>query len=125
MRARQRRSAMDEERPKIRWWTVVLAVFWAVSLALSGLTARRFDAMFGKLDTPLPSATRMIVGMPTLSRIGLTFVSAGALILKSRLLPRRKSDLIDRIALVVLFLAVMGVATALMRPLMGPSYGMS
>ncbi len=116
---------MNEERPKIRWQTVVLAVFWATSLTLTGLAARSFDAMFGELDIPLPFVTRMVVGMPTPLWIGLTFVLAGALILKSRLFPKRTADLIDRIALVVLFLAVMGVSIALMRPLMGPSYGMS
>lgn len=115
-------DAMGADKPKIRWWTVVLAVFWAIApMAMARVVpafADMYEEMgFGSEALPLPSITSVVVGIPTALWVVMAPIVAGALVWKSRLLSRNASDLIDVTALVALLLAGMAVVLALFQPL--------
>ncbi len=79
---------MREEKPKIRWQTVVFAVFWAIVLVAMARVVPRFADMyeemgFGGEASPLPSITSVVVGIPAAGWIVLALAGAAAIIGKS------------------------------------------
>ena len=115
---------MDEEKPKIRWQAVALAVVWATLLIFAAWVVPSFRQMYdemayGTAGVPLPLATRAVVGVPTALWIVLAPIVAGALVLKSKLVSRKKAGLIDRVALWSLGALIAAIAFALFMPITG------
>ena len=113
---------MNEGRPRLRWWTVVLAVAWAVAIGGMAWGESGFAIMFAEMTEGgdgLPLATRVVVAIPAAGWIALGLAGAAAIVGKSFALRPKKSDLVDRIALVGLFVIMMAVAVALIQPISG------
>ena len=115
---------MDEERPKIRWQTVVLAVFWAIVLVAMARVVPTFADMyeemgFGGEAFPLPSITSVVVGIPAAGWIVLALAGAAAIIGKSYVVSAERVDFVDRISFVGLLLIMAGIVISLFMPITG------
>lgn len=113
---------MGEDKPKIRWQTVMLAVIWTIVLVAMARIAPAFADMyeemgFGSEALPLPSITSAIVGIPAAGWVALALAGAAAIIGKSFVVPVRTAGLADTISFVGFFLVMAAIVIALLLPL--------
>lgn len=108
----------DEEKPKIRWQTVALAVFWVFVLVViawgSGFVRETFEGCHSSVMAPWLTRVFLRVRPTAWTVVGV--LGAGAIVVKSGLIPRERARLIDRIALGLLILLVITAVLALVVP---------
>ena len=86
-------TTTGEEKPKVRWWTIALAVSWVVVFIAIASIAPVIREMFEELgsidDIPILKTTRAVVRVPPVAYTLTGLLVAAALVWKSRTLSRR------------------------------------